>query len=817
MLAAATPLPALAQNYGPADQPTVIRDSFGEVGILDMPSGHMAPDGMFGFNVGVVGNYQRYALWFQALPWFEASFRYSRVPWWLNRPPYYDRSFGGKIRLLNEQDNFADVSVGLRDVLGTGVYSSEYLVASKHIGRFDATLGMGWGRLADDATLSNPLGYIFSSFNQRNGSSTPTGGTVDFGQFFHGPKAGLFGGLIWSSPIEGLSLLAEYSSDDYTGERNYRPEIKMRSPVNLGLSYRPLETFSVSAGWYYGSTYGFTLTLSADPRAEYPSAVRMGPAIPPPALRTDEQKQKAISALHLRNNEASAIKTGGPWVNMPTAAERAKQDLLQALYSETRGVRDVEFEGKSLLIDANVADNPQSQCDSYARIAAASRSEITSFALTDLQDPSGNVYFCNLPQRATTSFAVRKAQSAEQDEAKIAGKIKAGLEGQSLVFAGLSLGESDLWIYYENYRYSDSAEAAGRVIRILMAEAPSSVEVFHLIPTYLGLPSREITVLRSGIERALANNTAGTSPNEAVSFHPAPLDNPAFAKEALERYPAFNVSLDPKLTQRVFDPDHPIQFMVYGDLAALLQIAPGLSLSTQLTGNIWNDYTYDREPGSVLPHVRTDVLQYLKQGQYGISDLSLSYNMRLGPAVFAQVRGGYLEDMYMGGGGQLIWQPEDSRLTFGADLYQVWKRDFNRLFGTQDYQILTGHVTVYYSSPWYGLNFAVHAGRYLAGDYGATLEIARRFSNGIEIGAWATFTNVPFSRFGEGSFDKGIILHIPLEWGLPIWSQSAYDMHLASLTRDGGQRLVADDSLYDLVRVNNDSDNKDHINEFVEP
>ena len=171
----------------------------------------------------------------------------------------------------------------------------------------------------------------------------------------------------------------------------------------------------------------------------------------------------------------------------------------------------------------------------------------------------------------------------------------------------------------------------------------------------------------------------------------------------------------------------------------------------------------------------------------------------------------------MGAGAQVLWRPENSRLTFGMDIYQVWKRDFNRLFGAQNYNILTGHASVYYQSPWYGLNFKVHVGRYLAGDYGATFEVTREFLSGVEVGAYATFTNVPFSKFGEGSFDKGIILRIPFEWGLPIESQSAYELRLNSLTRDGGQRLLSDDFLYDETRRTSYGEIAQHVDDIVEP
>ena len=44
----------------------------------------------------------------------------------------------------------------------------------------------------------------------------------------------------------------------------------------------------------------------------------------------------------------------------------------------------------------------------------------------------------------------------------------------------------------------------------------------------------------------------------------------------------------------------------------------------------------------------------------------------------------------------------------------------------------------------------------------ATFSLSRTFNNGWEIGAYATLTDVKFSTFGEGSFDKGITLKAPL-------------------------------------------------------
>src|SRR6185312_7127972 len=154
------------------------------------------------------------------------------------------------------------------------------------------------------------------------------------------------------------------------------------------------------------------------------------------------------------------------------------------------------------------------------------------------------------------------------------------------------------------------------------------------------------------------------------------------------------------------------------------------------------------------------------------------------------------------------------RWAVGADVYQVWQRDFDRLFGLQHYHQTTGHVSLYYDSPWYDLNFMLRAGQYLAGDRGFTFQVTRRFSTGVEIGAFFTKTNVSAEQFGEGSFDKGIIIRIPLGWVAPLETQSEIAMDLRPVQRDGGQVLGADATLFRETRSLNESEILGHIPEL---
>jgi len=155
--------------------------------------------------------------------------------------------------------------------------------------------------------------------------------------------------------------------------------------------------------------------------------------------------------------------------------------------------------------------------------------------------------------------------------------------------------------------------------------------------------------------------------------------------------------------------------------------------------------------------------------------------------------------MFGGVSAELLWYPVSSRLALGAEINYVKQRDFDMLFGFQNYEVLTGHASAYYDfgNGFYG---QLDVGRYLAGDYGATISIDREFNNGFKVGGYFTLTDVPFDTFGEGSFDKGLRIEIPLSWITGQPSRTSISQTIQPITRDGGARLKVQNRLHDFVR-----------------
>ena len=797
-------LPARADTF----VPLIPRTTYGDLGLLDMPSARMAPDGEVAVTVGSLQGSQRYNFSFQAFPWLEGSFRYSHISNFPapGAPPgfsLFDRSLGLKLRLLKEDDILPEFSIGVRDLLGTGVYGAEYMVASKRVGDFDFTLGAGWGRLSDTNALPNPFCKLSSSLCVRGGRED-TGGTVNFGQFFRGAKTGVFGGVQWNTPIPNLNLLAEYSSDRYRAENG--SGFKVRSPFNVGLGYRLYDTVNLNLGWFYGSTYGLSVSFSLDPTRDAQPA-RIGPEIPQPVYRTDQEQHEALVSLLQENRPGP-----GRVVRRPELARRANFEMDEALYT-VGNFREYEIVNRTLMINSNDFSGASQRCDLYAQVAAL-RGDIASVAVTDLDQSSGQVKFCKVPVSAPPATA--KAIPVLSQPA-LQARLRRALRTQSLELVTIDLRPSSLTVYYRNYRYLSQDEAIGRMARILMANAPPNVEIFRFVLLDENMPVAEVKTARSALERTIPAYGGAEEIGSAITVGPAPTDIRPLEASWRKFTPKLNWSFAPTFRSVFFDPDVPLQGQIYLQAWGSLDITPSISLNAAVDADIINNFNTGQSSNSVLPHVRTDLQQYFKEGANGINTLNATYTTRLAQDVFAQVKVGILEDMFSGGGGQVLWRPNNGRWAFGADVYQVWQRKFDRLFGLQNYHTVTGHASVYYQLPWNDLNLAVHGGRYLAGDYGVTFEIRRKFSTGVEIGAFATFTNVPFAKFGEGSFDKGIYINIPFEWALPVFTRSAYPLEIRSITRDGGARLAGDNSLYRRLFDSSGPQLEENLDEVLHP
>lgn len=656
-------------------------NSYGVPGMIDMPTAHGREDGELGFTVSHFKKQTRETLTFQITKRLSASFRYAQLydvradPGGAVLPYRFDRSFSLQYRFMDEGSYRPAMAVGINDLVGTGIYGGEYIVASKTLTpRLRASLGLGWGRLGSHGGLSNPLAPVFGSdFETRTRSASGFGGTFDPETWFHGDAA-FFGGVEWQA-TDRLRFMAEYSSDDYARESGAAFEHK--SPFNFGVSYRYNDHITLDARYLYGSQVGVQLTYAINPKKP-PFGSGLDSA-PPPILPRDARLAES-------------------WLD--PQGERFSQEAKRALSQEGIALDGLKVDGKVLRVQVR------------------------------------------------------------------------------------------------NERYAIASQAVGRTARILTRLAPAEIKAFDIRLTAEGLPVTSVKVQRSDLED--------------LEFHPVAPDllrartQIVDARNSLPsvdgRYPVLSYGIEPYISPALFDPDDPLRLDFGVALTGQYEPFAGFVLSgrihQKLLGNL-DEST--RASTSVLPRVRSEAYLYSKSDGPTLPELTASYYFRPGDDLFGRVTAGYLEPMFGGISSELLWKPQNSRLALGAEVNYVKQRDFDGGFGFQSYDVITGHVSAYYDFGG-GYQGQLDVGRYLAGDVGATLSLAREFDNGWRVGAFATLTDVSASEFGEGSFDKGIELTIPLDWVTGRPSKTKLDTVIRPVLRDGGARVDVAKRLYETVR-----------------
>ncbi|MGV8985767.1 MAG: YjbH domain-containing protein [Cypionkella sp.] len=380
------------------------------------------------------------------------------------------------------------------------------------------------------------------------------------------------------------------------------------------------------------------------------------------------------------------------------------------------------------------------------------------------------------------------------------GTLKDNLATTGIVVESLGFTATRAQVRFRNTKYDAAAQAVGRVARAMSQAMPASVEMFELVPVDHGIPGSKVVIRRSDLERFEFAPEAATALRvrseivEAGEPMPGTKNNPA-------AYPRFSWSLLPYVQSLMFSPSNPLQLGVGLRLAAEYELAPGLILSGSVTDLAFSNIRDKKVYTGPGPYVRSDAVHYYSRANPDLQTLTGAWYTRVAPDVYGRVTVGYLEEMFAGVSTEMLWRPVNRKWALGAEANYVAQRntDGGLGFDEYDYRVATGHVSGYYD---FGKDMHVQldVGRYLRGDVGATLTLTREFENGWRVGAFATKTNLSAKEFGEGSFDKGITLLIPLSWITGKPTRSARPVVIRPVGRDGGARLDVGGRLYEVLR-----------------
>ena len=229
-------------------------NNHGAIGLINMPSARFYDETSYGITIYDGTPDQKITMTSFPYNWMEASFFYTNIqgiPYCAQsfdpvcQQDYKDKGFNFKLRLKEEGLGPA-IAVGINDIAGTGLYSSEYIVGSYGINRTDLHFGVGWGALNGSSnTFKNPLGYLYNGFNNRPYTNPSIfedqGGQFQPGRYFSGKTVSPFFGLSHSIN-EYLLLKLEYDTTLTPGEVGYELPKK---DYSYGIEYTFRDNFTI--------------------------------------------------------------------------------------------------------------------------------------------------------------------------------------------------------------------------------------------------------------------------------------------------------------------------------------------------------------------------------------------------------------------------------------------------------------------------------------------------------------------------------------------------------------------------------------------
>ncbi len=222
----------------------------------------------------------------------------------------------------------------------------------------------------------------------------------------------------------------------------------------------------------------------------------------------------------------------------------------------------------------------------------------------------------------------------------------------------------------------------------------------------------------------------------------------------------------------------------------------------------------DRLNPSTLNNVHSDIIRYYKKWGITLDTAYLQSGWDLGCGWYARVSAGCFERAYGGICGELLYYPVNSRFAIGIEASKLYRRTlkgwgfvdkirkldgfnpyFRKFHGSQYF------LDLYYDVTELQVDIKLSAGKFLADDWGAKIEMSRYFSNGVRMGFWYTYTNGRDRINGEIYHDKGVFLSMPLDFFYCRSNKDRWDYSLAAWLRDVGYRASTGYGLFDIIKM----------------
>ena len=375
------------------------------------------------------------------------------------------------------------------------------------------------------------------------------------------------------------------------------------------------------------------------------------------------------------------------------------------------------------------------------------------------------------------------------DEKAVAALLTAtfdALQGQSIRLVKFAATGTKIRVGVAALDTSSLTKLTGRTVRVLSRVAPPSVSDFE-ITTYLGgLPTKTFSVPRDKV-LALVDQPQNGQNSRAMVAVAGALPDADDWNWSLPTQGGFSWNFTPAIS---------IPFDATGGIDPELGVfATGRydwSSSTYFSGTLSYLLAGNRTitPPPAEPTPRSDSGSY-DRDSVRLDRLYGAYTRKVSETLYGGLTVGLLERGYRGVSAETLWIPDGKNWALGTELTYAQKRDYEDPFGVLDFDAMTGFLSVYWDTGYKGLSARVDAGKYIAGDLGATVALSRSFPNGWAVSAFTTITED--NRREE--LKLGATVSIPLSTFAPINTRRRSTLRLGGNYGDAGARVFVPDRL----------------------
>jgi len=315
----------LSSNFAVADTP-YSSNLYGALGLNTVPNARMDKVGTVRAQISHLDPYLHGFLGFQIAEPLYIGIRQSAEGSSFSED--FDRLYPGidaKVRLVKENAHTPQIALGVQSGLGHKRQAGEYIALSKRYKNFDITGGIGWGRFAGAAHIDNPLKALGSHFDKDRSADGESPNKPQ--NWFTGQDIGFFAGIEYFTPLNGLSIKADFGGDTYEAEKtafNFKPA----APWSLGVNYKPWEfvdlglaaqgTDKIMARLSFQGNIENWRHQSANSIISVPAAPYRTETAMPGAMQIDAQKDKIeLANIAIDKNTASATIAYNPHHSAP--------------------------------------------------------------------------------------------------------------------------------------------------------------------------------------------------------------------------------------------------------------------------------------------------------------------------------------------------------------------------------------------------------------------------------------------------------------------------------------------------------------------